>query len=133
MVKLAVGAAIAAGALSIGVTVVAAMHYHGRNNEPAGVSGGLGGDEPSGGGSTQTGAGGDPVAGKRIFAANCAACHGPEGHGGAGGPDISGQRETAHVVEQVTNGGGGMPPFKGALTEKQIRDVAAWVAHPEGK
>ncbi len=31
------------------------------------------------------------------------------------------------VIAQVTNGGGGMPPFSGQLTEQQIRDVAAFV------
>jgi mono/diheme cytochrome c family protein len=31
------------------------------------------------------------------------------------------------VVGQVTNGGGGMPAFKGSLTQKQIRDVATYV------
>jgi mono/diheme cytochrome c family protein len=31
------------------------------------------------------------------------------------------------VVTQVESGGGGMPPFKGTLTPKQIQDVAAFV------
>jgi mono/diheme cytochrome c family protein len=31
------------------------------------------------------------------------------------------------VIGQVTNGGGGMPSFKGTLTEQQIRDVATYV------
>ena len=30
-------------------------------------------------------------------------------------------------MAQVMNGGGGMPPFKGTLTPKQINDVAAYV------
>ncbi len=32
------------------------------------------------------------------------------------------------MAAQVTNGGGGMPSFKGSLTPKQIKDVAAYVA-----
>ena len=36
------------------------------------------------------------------------------------------------VAEQVTNGGGAMPPFKGTLTEEQITDVAAYVAAVTG-
>jgi mono/diheme cytochrome c family protein len=32
------------------------------------------------------------------------------------------------AVTQVTNGGGGMPAFKGTLTEQQISNVAAYVA-----
>jgi mono/diheme cytochrome c family protein len=31
------------------------------------------------------------------------------------------------VIAQVTNGGGGMPPFKGTLTRKQIDDVSTYV------
>jgi mono/diheme cytochrome c family protein len=31
------------------------------------------------------------------------------------------------VIAQVRNGGGGMPPFKTTLTEKQISVVAAYV------
>jgi mono/diheme cytochrome c family protein len=31
------------------------------------------------------------------------------------------------VVAQATNGGGGMPAFKGTLTDAQIRSVAAYV------
>ncbi|MDX6564243.1 MAG: Cytochrome oxidase, cbb3-type, subunit, partial [Gaiellales bacterium] len=37
------------------------------------------------------------------------------------------------VEAQVTNGGGGMPAFKGTLTPKQIRDVAAYVAQKIAK
>jgi mono/diheme cytochrome c family protein len=32
------------------------------------------------------------------------------------------------VVDRVLNGKGGMPPFKGQLSDKQIADVAAYVA-----
>jgi mono/diheme cytochrome c family protein len=31
-------------------------------------------------------------------------------------------------VTQVTNGGGGMPPFGETLSEQQIQDVAAYVS-----
>ena len=37
------------------------------------------------------------------------------------------------VVEQVTNGGGGMPPFKGQLSPAQIDAVAAYVSSVSGK
>jgi ferredoxin-NADP reductase len=36
--------------------------------------------------------------------------------------------DAAHVCEVVTNGKGAMPPYKGRLTDKQISDVAAYVA-----
>jgi mono/diheme cytochrome c family protein len=32
------------------------------------------------------------------------------------------------VVKQVTNGGGGMPAFKGKLSDEEIEDVAAFVS-----
>jgi cytochrome c551 len=36
-------------------------------------------------------------------------------------------QEQATAEEQVTNGGGGMPPFKGTLSEEEIKNVAAYV------
>jgi quinohemoprotein ethanol dehydrogenase len=73
---------------------------------------------------------GNPTAGKQVFAANCATCHGATGQGGNGGPDLTtipSAKNRARVISQVENGGGGMPPFKGTLTAKQINDVAAYV------
>ena len=65
-----------------------------------------------------------------MFSTNCAACHGETGHGGAGGPDLTtmplAQTEEG-AIQQVTNGGGGMPPFKGSLSEEEIKNVAAYV------
>jgi len=73
---------------------------------------------------------GDATAGQQVFADNCSVCHGADGKGGNGGPDLSqvpnGGDLTA-VVKQVTAGGGGMPAFKGQLDDKQIADVAAYV------
>ena len=31
------------------------------------------------------------------------------------------------MTKQVENGGGGMPAFKGTLTQQQIKDVTAYV------
>jgi quinohemoprotein ethanol dehydrogenase len=77
-------------------------------------------------------AGGAPnaEAGKEVFAENCSICHGATGHGGNGGPDLTTMpkaQEQASAEEQVTNGGGGMPPFKGTLSEEEISNVAAYV------
>ncbi|HVV89479.1 MAG TPA: PQQ-binding-like beta-propeller repeat protein [Solirubrobacterales bacterium] len=77
-------------------------------------------------------AGGAPnaEAGKEVFAENCSTCHGATGHGGNGGPDLRTMplaKEQAGAEKQVTNGGGGMPPFKGTLSEEEIKNVAAYV------
>ena len=37
------------------------------------------------------------------------------------------------MIDQVTNGGNGMPPVKGTLTPKQIQDVAAFVTQKIAK
>ena len=92
-----------------------------------------GGDEETGGGDGGGGAAqGDPEAGKRVFAdAGCENCHTLEAAGSTGttGPNLDeAQPSFDEAVEQVTNGGGGMPAFKGDLSEEQIRDVAAFVA-----
>ncbi len=77
-------------------------------------------------------AGGAPnaEAGKEVFAEECSVCHGATGHGGNGGPDLRTMplaKTQAGAEEQVTNGGGGMPSFKGTLSEEEIENVAAYV------
>jgi mono/diheme cytochrome c family protein len=78
-----------------------------------------------------TAAGGDAEAGAVVFSENCSVCHGATGHGGNGGPDLTtmplAQSEEG-AIQQVTNGGGGMPPFGGTLSEEEIENVAAYVA-----
>lgn len=87
--------------------------------------GGEGGGEESAAGSA-----GDPAAGQEVFASNCSICHGDDGHGGNGGPDLRTMpkaKTEAGAIEQVTNGGGGMPSFQGVLSEEEIKNVAAYV------
>jgi cytochrome c551 len=76
-------------------------------------------------------AGGDPESGAVVFSENCSTCHGATGHGGNGGPDLRTMplaQSEAGAIQQVTNGGGGMPPFGGVLSEEEIENVAAYVA-----
>ena len=86
--------------------------------------------EPSGGG------GGDAAAGKEVFAsAGCGSCHtlADAGSSGAVGPNLDQSKPPEPlVVDRVTHGKGGMPPFEGQLTEQQIRDVAAYVSSAAG-
>ena len=77
---------------------------------------------------------GDAASGKKIFSANCAACH-------AGGNNVVNATKTLKkealekysmnsldaIVNQVTNGKNAMPAFIGRLTDAQIEDVATYV------
>src|SRR5215203_4306595 len=94
----------------------------------AGEGAGHAGETPA-----ETSTKGDANAGKTVFTDNCSGCHGLSGTGGNGGPDLSSMTDVQRVIGQVTNGGGGMPPFKDNLTQKQIRDVAAYVTGRVGK
>ena len=80
-----------------------------------------------------TQAAGDATAGKEVFlgTAGCSSCHTLADAGSTGnvGPNLDALKPSYDaVVTQVTNGGGGMPPFKGTLSEQQIQDVAAYVS-----
>lgn len=70
---------------------------------------------------------GNAEAGRQVFADNCSGCHGLSGHGANGGPTLVGKADRAAVLAQVQDGGGGMPAFKGSLTEQQIQDVVSYV------
>jgi quinohemoprotein ethanol dehydrogenase len=90
------------------------------------------GEEEGESGESAGGAAAAPNAeeGKEVFAENCSVCHGATGHGGNGGPDLRTMplaKEQAGAEKQVTNGGGGMPAFKGQLSEEEISNVAAYV------
>lgn len=84
-------------------------------------------EEQGGGGATE----GDAAAGKQIYdEQGCGSCHTLEAAGSNGtvGPNLDDLKpEFDAIVNQVTNGGGAMPPFKDALSEQQIKDVSAFV------
>jgi mono/diheme cytochrome c family protein len=112
-----------------------------------GLVAGCGGDDDEGAATTETTATtatvatdtettatgqGDADAGKAVFAsAGCGGCHTLEEAGSSGsvGPKLDGLNLSFdRVKEQVENGGGAMPAFKGQLTDQQINDVAAFVS-----
>jgi mono/diheme cytochrome c family protein len=91
------------------------------------------------GGETQegeAGGGGDAGRGKELFAANgCGGCHTLEAAdaGGTVGPNLDDLKPSSEaVVEQVTNGGNGMPAFGDKLSPAEIEDVAAFVTKSTG-
>jgi mono/diheme cytochrome c family protein len=119
-----------------------------------GLAAGCGGDDDEGAATTETtattetvateatttettgAAQGDAEAGKAVFAsAGCGGCHTLEEAGSSGsvGPKLDGLNLSFdRVKEQVENGGGAMPAFKGQLTDQQINDVAAFVSQSSG-
>jgi cytochrome c551 len=101
----------------------------------AGCGGGDdGGNEGSGGGGGTT-TGGE-VDGKAVFAeAGCGGCHtfSAAGSNGSVGPNLDDANVTFdQAVQQVTNGGGGMPSFQGDLSQQEIEAVARFVSGESG-
>jgi cbb3-type cytochrome c oxidase subunit III len=79
------------------------------------------------------GAGGnDP---KLLFQSNCGSCHtlADAGTTGTIGPNLDqANPPLQQAIRQIENGGGGMPPFKGQLTEQQIRALARYITGAGG-
>ena len=81
----------------------------------------------------------DPKAmavGERLFMNNCSQCHGSDGGGSKGFPNLTGansawlgERSAAHIVQTVTNGRVGMMPPMGAAVggEAEMSEVAHYV------
>lgn len=94
------------------------------------------GGEDGGGGGGEGGAAGDPAAGEEVYAsAGCGTCHTLEEAGSTAtvGPNLDESSiDEAGAAQQVADGGGGMPPFSGQLSEEQIQDVAAFVVASQG-
>ena len=87
--------------------------------QPSSVSESGGGPDP------------DPGKGEKLFqTAGCAGCHALAAAGATGdtGPDLDeAEPSFEDAVDQITNGGGGMPAFKDQLDTAQIEDLAAFV------
>ncbi len=84
--------------------------------------------------SQPAGADADPLAGKKVFTANCTSCH-------MRGANVINPQKTLKqdalekynlntaeaIITQVKNGKGAMPAFGGRLSDTQIENVAAYV------
>lgn len=74
----------------------------------------------------------DMAAGRQVFDAQCAWCHGNEGDGGTG-PNLHGRLRhattQASIVDIIRNGipGTDMPSFRSPLTERAMRQIATYV------
>jgi mono/diheme cytochrome c family protein len=74
------------------------------------------------------GAGGDDP--KVVFQSSCGTCHvlADAGTTGTIGPNLDQSKpQLQAAIRQITNGGGGMPPFRGTLSEQQIRALAQYI------
>ncbi|MCA1593723.1 MAG: cytochrome c, partial [Acidobacteria bacterium] len=98
-----------------------------------GVSSKAGGQRRERGKSSQAAA-----QGKEIYAANCARCHGVDGHSRTtlgqmvSAPDLTdaqllGDLSNGRIETLIMRGRGGMPAFGTKLTRKEVADVAAYV------
>jgi mono/diheme cytochrome c family protein len=89
----------------------------------------------AGGGTT--GGGGGGTDGKALFSsAGCGSCHTLKAAGSTGtvGPNLDQSTITEpDEVKQITDGGGGMPAFKGQLSAAQIKALAKFVVTSRAK
>ena len=89
------------------------------------------GGAETGGAETGGGGGGDVAQGKELFASSgCGSCHtlADAGTTGTTGPNLDDLKPSMDAaVEQITNGGGGMPPFGSQLSEAEINAIAAYI------
>jgi hypothetical protein len=73
---------------------------------------------------------GDLARGERLYAANCATCHGPAGLGGDLGPSLVGKMILDHRREYdriINQGQHRMPGFRLIMNAKDQADVLAWL------
>lgn len=73
------------------------------------------------------------IDGEQLFGDNCSGCHGLSGGGGNGGPNLADEDDVQANMEQIKNGGGGMPAFGDQLSDEEIKALASWVAENAGK
>jgi mono/diheme cytochrome c family protein len=121
-------------AIALVAIMLASVEIFGEAHEAEGAEEGGESVPAETGTATDGGGGGDAAAGQEIFVANCGSCHTLEEAGTSGtvGPNLDDlSLDQATVVAQVTNGGGGMPPFGGQLSEEEIKNVAAFVVASE--
>ena len=78
----------------------------------------------------------DSAATSATFRTKCAMCHGQDGGGSEVGksmnvPDLRSpvvqKLPDAQLTQIISDGKGGMPPFKNSLSEDQIHDLVAYI------
>jgi mono/diheme cytochrome c family protein len=78
----------------------------------------------------------DRAADSATYRTKCATCHGPDGSGSAVGktmnvPDLRSPEvqkvPNAQLAQIISDGKGGMPPFKSSLSEDQIHSLVSYI------
>jgi mono/diheme cytochrome c family protein len=76
------------------------------------------------------------TASRATFRTKCAMCHGPDGAGSEVGksmnvPDLRSQAvqklTDAELAQAISNGKGGMPPFKNSLSADQVHGLVTYI------
>ncbi|WP_276356771.1 c-type cytochrome [Cohnella caldifontis] len=69
-----------------------------------------------------------------VFSKNCVACHAADLHGGVGPnlQDVGARLSAADITTRISGGGGGMPAFKGTLSDAEIQALADWLSAKKG-
>ena len=89
-----------------------------------------------GGDGGQQGGGQEAAGAKEIFTGNCGGCHtlAAAGTTATAAPNLDETQMTrAEAIEQIRNGGGGMPAFEGQLSDEQIRSLAEYILNARNK
>ena len=82
------------------------------------------------------------TAASTTFRTKCAMCHGPDGAGSEVGksmnvPDLRSpavqKLPDAQLAQIISDGKGGMPPFKSSLSEAQVHSLVTYVRSLRGK
>lgn len=123
--------------LLLALTVAVALPACGGEEDESATPETVEGTVPEDGGE-DGGAGGkgDPENGESVFAdAGCGSCHTLSAAGSSGtiGPNLDdSSADFQAAVAQISNGGNGMPAFKGRISDEEIANVAAFVVEERG-
>lgn len=124
--KASVGRSVAGGvAILLGAVVLFGVIF---DNGPGFIS--FGSVSPEGEPSeVDVGTSIDTATGDQLYVQNCAGCHGQAGEGGSG-PALVGNEaltDDSAVVEQILNGGGGMPAWQNRLSDEEVAAVGTHI------
>ncbi|CAI6075990.1 c-type cytochrome [Cohnella sp. JJ-181] len=69
-----------------------------------------------------------------IYKAQCITCHAADLSGGVGPnlTNVGARLSTDEISSRIHNGGGGMPAFKGTLSDDQINTLVNWLSTMKG-